>query len=126
MIVGGGALGIQFATDIADLYNNPENAEHLPEALRPAKKKRITIVHSRERFLPLYKQEVHDEVVRRMKELGIEVVLGERLSLPAEDKPGETKTVQTSSGKIIEYDLLVRLTLAQCWSNLPFLSRGSH
>ncbi|GAA5853693.1 hypothetical protein JCM3766R1_000592 [Sporobolomyces carnicolor] len=110
LIVGGGALGIQFATDIADLYNNPENAEHLPEALRPAKKKRITIVHSRERFLPLYKQEVHDEVVRRMKELGIEVVLGERLSLPAEDKPGETKTVQTSSGKIIEYDLLMRCT----------------
>ncbi|GAA5906705.1 NAD(P)/FAD-dependent oxidoreductase [Sporobolomyces salmoneus] len=110
LIAGGGALGIQFATDIADLYNNPENAHHIPEALRPAKKKRITIVHSRDRFLPLYKQEVHDEVMKRMEELGVDVVLGERMSLPEDDKPGETKTVRTSIGKIIEYDLLMRCT----------------
>ncbi|GAA6019820.1 hypothetical protein JCM11491_000283 [Sporobolomyces phaffii] len=110
LIAGGGALGIQFATDISDLYNNPENAEHIPEACRPAKKKRITIVHSRDRFLPLYKQEVHDEVMKRLEELGVDVVLGERLQLPEDDKPGETKTVRTSTGKVIEYDLLMRCT----------------
>lgn len=107
LIAGGGALGIQYATDIADLYNNSENAHHLPESCRPAKKKRITIVHSRDRFLPLYKQEVHDEVTRRLEELGVDVVLGERLTLPEDDKLGETKRVVTSTGKVIEYDLLV-------------------
>ncbi|GAA5967323.1 hypothetical protein JCM3765_005601 [Sporobolomyces pararoseus] len=110
LIAGGGALGIQFATDIADLYNNPENVHHLPEGLRPTKKKRITLVHSRDRFLPLYKQEVHDEVMRRMEELGVDVVLSERLSLPEDDKFGEMKTVTTSTGKVIEYDLLMRCT----------------
>ncbi|GAA5881251.1 hypothetical protein JCM16303_004864 [Sporobolomyces ruberrimus] len=110
LVAGGGALGIQYATDIADLYNNPANAEHVPEAVRPANKKRITLVHSRDRFLPLYKQEVHDEVMRRLEELGVEVVLGERLELPETDKLGEMKKVTTSTGKEIEYDLLLRCT----------------
>ena len=49
-----------------------------------------------------------------MEELGVDVVLGERLSLPEDDKIGETKTVTTSTGKVIEYDLLVS----------PFSRRG--
>jgi len=60
--------------------------------------------------LPLYKQEVHDEVLRRLEELGVDVVLGERLTLPEEDKLGEMKRVVTSTGKVIEYDLLVSPT----------------
>ena len=59
--------------------------------------------------MPLYKQEVHDEVLRRLEELGVDVVLGERLTLP-EDKLGEMKRVVTSTGKVIEYDLLVSPT----------------
>ncbi|GAA5922678.1 hypothetical protein JCM1841_001101 [Sporobolomyces salmonicolor] len=112
LIAGGGALGLQYATDICDLYNNPANEHHLPESCRPAKKKRVTLVHSRDRFLPLYKQEVHDEVMRRLEELGVDVVLGERLQLPSgeDDEPGVMKKVKTSSGKEIEYDLLLRCT----------------
>ena len=113
MIVGGGALGIQYATDIADLYNNPANAAHLGEkaatAGTPPRKKRITLVHSRDRFMPLYKQEVHDEVMRRMKELGVDVVLGERPDLGdvKDDKPGEKRILRLSDGREVEYDLLV-------------------
>ncbi|MBZ6370711.1 MAG: NAD(P)/FAD-dependent oxidoreductase [Microbacterium hominis] len=112
MIVGGGALGIQYATDIADLYNNPANAAHLGEkAASPPRKKRITLVHSRDRFMPLYKQEVHDEVMRRMKELGVDVVLGERPDLGdvKDDKPGEKRILRLSDGREVEYDLLVSL-----------------
>ncbi|GAA5977761.1 hypothetical protein JCM10908_005083 [Rhodotorula pacifica] len=113
LIVGGGALGIQYATDIADLYNNPTNASHLGDkAASPPRKKRITLVHSRDRFLPLYKQQVHDEVMRRMEELGIEVVLGERPDLGdvKDDKPGERRTLQLGDGRVVEYDLLMRCT----------------
>lgn len=108
LIAGGGALGIQYASDIADLYNNPANASLLPTP--PPPKKRITLVHSRDRFLPLYKQDVHDEVLRRLEELGVEVVLGERVQLPdpREDEPGATKTLRLTDGREIEYDLLVR------------------
>lgn len=45
--------------------------------------------------------------MRRLEELGVDVVLGERLELPETDKLGEMKKVTTSTGKEIEYDLLV-------------------
>lgn len=113
LIAGGGALGIQFASDIADLYNNPDNVSHLSlaEGEAPPPKKDITLVHSRDRFLPLYKQEMHDEIVRRLEVLGVKVILGERLQLPPqeEDKPGTLKTVKLRDGRELEYDLLVRL-----------------
>ncbi|BGP18291.1 hypothetical protein JCM10213v2_006351 [Rhodosporidiobolus nylandii] len=116
LIAGGGALGIQYASDIADLYNNPENEEHLKPFLdkdgkRPPKKE-ITIVHSRDRFLPLYKKDMHDEITRRLKELGVKIVLDERLPLPPieEDRPGEMKTMKRQDGSEIEYDLLLRCT----------------
>lgn len=109
LIAGGGALGIQYATDIADLYNNDENAEHRPAGASSPKK--ITLVHSRDRFLPLYKQEMHDEIMARLEKLGVEVVLGERLDLPSvEEERSEgrrTRRAVTKAGKEIEYDLLV-------------------
>ncbi|ORY67954.1 hypothetical protein BCR35DRAFT_308328 [Leucosporidium creatinivorum] len=112
LIAGAGALGIQYASDIADLYNNPENAEHRPEGCVSPKK--ITIVHSRDRFLPLYKQEVHDEVYDRLTKLGVDVVLGERLALPSVEEElkvlNQTRTITTKAGKEIEYDLLMRCT----------------
>lgn len=106
-------MGIQYASDIADLYNNPKNEEHLKPYIEDGKvppKKKITIVHSRDRFLPLYKQEMHDEIMRRLEILGVEVVLGERLPLPPieEDKPGEMKKMKLKDGREIEYDYLVR------------------
>ncbi|GAA5938540.1 hypothetical protein JCM3775_002154 [Rhodotorula graminis] len=114
LIAGGGALGIQFATDIADLYNNPHNVAHLglAEGEAPPPKKRVTLVHSRDRFMPAYKQEMHNEVVRRLEVLGVEVVLGERLALPPqdEDAPGTLKTVKLRDGRELEYDLLLRCT----------------
>ena len=108
-------MGIQYATDIADLYNNPANAVHLGEkaaaAGSPPPKKRITLVHSRDRFMPLYKQEMHDEIMKRMRELGVDVVLGERPDLGdvKDDKPGEKRILRLSDGREVEYDLLVSL-----------------
>ncbi|GAA6014387.1 hypothetical protein JCM10207_005444 [Rhodosporidiobolus poonsookiae] len=115
LIAGGGALGIQYASDIADLYNNADNAEHLGRFVVDGKappKKKITIVHSRDRFLPLYKQEMHDEITRRLEVLGVDVVLGERLPLPPieEDEPGTMKKMKLKDGREVEYDLLLRCT----------------
>ncbi|KAM0790582.1 hypothetical protein ACM66B_004449 [Microbotryomycetes sp. NB124-2] len=114
LIAGGGALGIQYATDIADLYNNPERAHLRPQNARPGSKK-VTLVHSRDRFMPLYNKKVHDEVVKRLKELGVDVVLGERLQLPSveedrERKAGEMRSVTLKDGSVIEYDLVLRCT----------------
>lgn len=93
LIVGGGALGIQYATDIADLY----------------KDKKITLVHSRERLLPHFEEEMHTRAVERMKELGIEVILGDRMIVPEghifEGKELDHRILKTQKGKEIESDL---------------------
>lgn len=45
VVVGGGALGIQFAADLKDVYPDKE----------------VTLLHSRHRMMPLYPQALHDE-----------------------------------------------------------------
>ncbi|SPO21435.1 uncharacterized protein UTRI_00912 [Ustilago trichophora] len=65
VLVGGGALGVQFATDIASVH--------------PGKK--VTLIHSRKQLLPNFDERVHDIAYHRLKQLGVNVVLGERLAL---------------------------------------------
>ncbi|KAF7296452.1 Pyr-redox-2 domain-containing protein [Mycena chlorophos] len=55
LVVGGGALGIQFATDIAAVHPD----------------KRVTLLHSRERLLPRYKDAMHDEILAALREAKI-------------------------------------------------------
>lgn len=93
LIAGGGALGIQYATDIADLY---------PE-------KKVTLIHSRDRLLPVFKKELHDAAVKRLEELGVELILGDRVILPEghifEGKELDHRIVRTEKGREIETDL---------------------
>lgn len=118
------ALGIQYATDIADYYNSPHNALHRPVGTLP---KKVTLLHSRDRFLPLYDDVVDAEVKRRLNILGVNVILGDRVSIPsdaelaAQESSGEMRTVVTEKKKELEFDLLVSRSLvlnhAQCRSN---------
>jgi NADH dehydrogenase FAD-containing subunit len=93
LVVGGGALGIQYATDIADLY----------------KDKKVTLVHSRDRLLPTFDVQVHEKAVERLKELGVNVILGDRMILPEghvfEGKELDHRILKTEKGKEIESDL---------------------
>ncbi|PWY97427.1 hypothetical protein BCV70DRAFT_213617 [Testicularia cyperi] len=65
VLVGGGALGIEFATDIASVYPHKD----------------ITLIHSRKQLLPNFDERVHEIAYHRLKQLGVNVVLGERLAL---------------------------------------------
>ncbi|KII84921.1 hypothetical protein PLICRDRAFT_117059 [Plicaturopsis crispa FD-325 SS-3] len=65
LVVGGGALGVQYATDIAAVYPS----------------KRVTLLHSRHRLLPRFDEAMHAEILQAMEELGVEVILGERLDM---------------------------------------------
>ncbi|KAL0931578.1 oxidoreductase [Colletotrichum truncatum] len=66
-IVGGGAVGVQMATDLKELY---------PE-------KEITLVHSRENLMPLYHKKLDEIVKARFNELGVRLITGTRAVLPA-------------------------------------------
>ncbi|KAG7449907.1 FAD/NAD(P)-binding domain-containing protein [Guyanagaster necrorhizus] len=96
LVVGGGALGIQLASDIADVY--------------PMKK--VTLLHSRRRLLPKYDEGMHVEIVQSLTALNVEMILGERLDMNSVDNVNDAgqRIVRTESGKEIAADLLLLCT----------------
>ncbi|WVQ78398.1 hypothetical protein IAT38_000484 [Cryptococcus sp. DSM 104549] len=97
LIVGGGALGIEYAADLKDLY---------PE-------KKITLLHSRTRMMPIYPIELHVIIVEALEKMGVDVVLGERvMTWPTnpDTYDGKTKIVTTDKGRTFEADLVLPCT----------------
>ncbi|BEJ02759.1 hypothetical protein CcaverHIS631_0705540 [Cutaneotrichosporon cavernicola] len=97
IVVGGGALGIQFATDIKDVHPS----------------KSVTLLHSRTRLMPIYAKGLHDQVVRRCADLGINVILGERVvEWPTNPGvvDGSPKTITTDKGSRLSADLVLVCT----------------
>ncbi|KAJ7127888.1 hypothetical protein C8R44DRAFT_100464 [Mycena epipterygia] len=92
LVVGGGALGIQFATDIAAVY---------PE-------KPVTLLHSRTRLLPRFDPGMHSEILQALESANVDVILGERLDL-ASATPGH-RAVRTTIGREIRADLILLCT----------------
>ncbi|KAK7028574.1 apoptosis-inducing factor B [Favolaschia claudopus] len=92
LVVGGGALGIQFATDIAAVYPG----------------KPVTLLHSRTRLLPRFDSEMHTEILQAMESANINVILGERLDLVS--STSGHSTVRTTTGRIIHADLVLLCT----------------
>ncbi|KAJ7763430.1 hypothetical protein B0H16DRAFT_1661769 [Mycena metata] len=92
LVVGGGALGIQFATDIAAVY--------------PAKS--VTLLHSRARLLPRFDSAMHTEILQALESMNVDVILGERLDL-ASATPAH-QTVRTTTGRSIAADLVLLCT----------------
>ncbi|OCB90569.1 FAD/NAD-binding domain-containing protein [Sanghuangporus baumii] len=100
LCIGGGALGIQFATDIKSLY---------PE-------KQITLLHSRHRLLPRFEYDLHCEVLKTLEDLRIDLILGERLdlssTLPEAAKFNESgqRVVRTEKGREVAANILLLCT----------------
>lgn len=100
LVVGGGALGIQFATDIAHVYPN----------------KAVTLLHSRHRLMPAYDEELHLEVLKGLESLNVNVILGERLDLDSADDANAKlnergqRVVRTLKGREIAADLVMLCT----------------
>ncbi|KAJ7932884.1 hypothetical protein B0H13DRAFT_2178780 [Mycena leptocephala] len=104
LVVGGGALGIQFASDIASVHPT----------------KSVTLLHSRARLLPRF------DVLQALHALNVHVVLGERVDLAslsslapsssdAEARADDTTTagqrsVRTTTGRQIDADLVLLCT----------------
>ncbi|KAI7866706.1 hypothetical protein BDF14DRAFT_1882258 [Spinellus fusiger] len=92
-IIGGGAVGIELASEIKEQY---------PE-------KEVTLLHSRDRYLPRYKISLHEITFSLLREVGVCQIMGERVILPPEGFPLEVNPIEvfTSSGKIIKGDLAI-------------------
>jgi pyruvate/2-oxoglutarate dehydrogenase complex dihydrolipoamide dehydrogenase (E3) component len=99
-IVGGGAVGVEIATDIKSYY---------PE-------KQVTIVHSRQQLLPHFGLRLHDYVSEKIVKMGIHLQLGERSRLPYEKGSSQglitDGTLSFFTGER-HFDLIVQTTLIQ-------------
>ncbi|KAF8257660.1 FAD/NAD-P-binding domain-containing protein [Lactarius quietus] len=96
VVVGGGAVGVQLATDIKDYYSA----------------KSVTLVHSRSRLMHKFHPKLHELISARAEELGLKVVLGERVKVPEEGFPldGSEFDVDLLSGNCLRADLVIRAT----------------
>ncbi|KAG5729559.1 Apoptosis-inducing factor like protein [Termitomyces sp. T112] len=101
LVVGGGALGIQFATDIAAIYSE----------------KKVTLLHSRKRLLPRFDEAMHDETLKVLETMeNVDVILGERLDMssvkeqPVKHNELGQRIVRTVTGREIASDLLLMCT----------------
>lgn len=93
VVIGAGAVGVQLAMDIKDLY---------PE-------KSVTLVHSRNTVMNRFHVGLNDLVMERCKELGIDLELGSRVKLPSHGYPtdGRDFQVELLNGKKIRADFAV-------------------
>ncbi|KAI7888321.1 uncharacterized protein EV154DRAFT_310978 [Mucor mucedo] len=93
IIIGAGAVGLELAAEIK---------EHYPE-------KTVTLLHSRNRYLPRYKVSMDVMTYNILKKVGVKQVLGDRVILPPGGFPLKVNPIEvhTKGGKIIHGDLAI-------------------
>ncbi|KAJ5684893.1 uncharacterized protein N7477_001238 [Penicillium maclennaniae] len=96
LIVGGGAVGVQMATDLK---------EHYPH-------KEVKVVQSRPRLMPNFHSDLHELIQRRFNELGIKLITGSRVTIPDEGFPqnGAPFEVQLTNGTTESTELVILAT----------------
>ncbi|KAK7429427.1 hypothetical protein QQZ08_004019 [Neonectria magnoliae] len=96
VIVGGGAVGVQMATDLKEIY---------PE-------KSVTLVHSRDRLMPLYHPKMDAIIRERFTELGVSVITGTRAVVPPAGFPndGTDFELELKDGRKVPTDLVITAT----------------
>ncbi|KAF4548137.1 Pyridine nucleotide-disulfide oxidoreductase-like protein 7 [Elsinoe fawcettii] len=92
-VIGGGAVGVQTATDIKELY---------PE-------KSVTLIHSRPTLMNRMNTQLDDLIKARFTELGIETKLGSRVKLPSGGFPtdGSKFNVELQDGNKVPTDFAI-------------------
>lgn len=96
LIVGGGAVGVQMATDLKEIY---------PE-------KQVTLVQSRAQVMPQFHEKFHARVKQRFDQLGVKLVTGARVIVPAAGFPslGEPFEVKLTTGETVTTEFVVLAT----------------
>ncbi|KAJ9107735.1 hypothetical protein QFC21_001196 [Naganishia friedmannii] len=99
-VIGGGALGVQFATDIAAIHG-PGN-------------KKVTLIHSRKHLLNRFETYMHDGAMEKLTELKVEVILGARVDMShlasREADHGIDRVIRTMDGREFEAELVLFCT----------------
>ncbi|KAK5376330.1 hypothetical protein LTS13_005128 [Exophiala xenobiotica] len=96
LIVGGGAVGVQMATDLKEYYPD----------------KNITVVHSRVHLMPQYHHKFHELVKKRFDELGVRLITGARVKIPPGgfSDNGSPFDVELTNGQKASTDFVILAT----------------
>ncbi|KAL4778064.1 hypothetical protein BJX76DRAFT_366777 [Aspergillus varians] len=97
LIAGGGAVGVQMATDMKEYY---------PE-------KEITVVQSRPHLMPQYHPRLHGLIKERFDALGVKFITGSRIQVPPTGFPTTTPfSVHLTDGTELpsKYDFVILAT----------------
>ncbi|KAG7441944.1 FAD/NAD(P)-binding domain-containing protein [Guyanagaster necrorhizus] len=92
-VIGGGAYGVQTATDIKD---------HDPS-------KKVTVIHSRPNLMSRFHPKLHEIVMEKFKAVGIEAILGQRVTIPEGGFPndGSEFVISLANGKEVKTELAI-------------------
>ncbi|KAI0551492.1 FAD/NAD(P)-binding domain-containing protein [Xylaria curta] len=98
-IIGGGAVGVQMATDLKEIYPDKE----------------VTLIHSRNQLMPVYHEKLDEIIKARFQELGIKLVLGSRVNMPEGDFQqdnisGKPITLSLQNGSTLQVDVVILAT----------------
>ncbi|KAK4038061.1 putative FAD binding protein [Parachaetomium inaequale] len=99
VIIGGGAVGVQMACDLKELY--------------PAKE--VTLVHSRAHLMPVYHEGLSNLIKARFAELGVKLVTGSRVVVPPGGFPnnsngGKPFDIQLQDGRTLSAEFAIQAT----------------
>lgn len=96
LIVGGGAVGVQMATDLKEYYPDKE----------------VTVIQSRPRVMPNFHHGLHEIIQKRFDELGIRLITGSRVKIPPGGFPndGSTFDVQLTNGTTESTEFVILAT----------------
>ncbi|KAG9072211.1 hypothetical protein KI688_006435 [Linnemannia hyalina] len=96
LLIGGGAVGLELAVEIR---------EHFPA-------KEVTLVHSRDQYMPSYKTTMHEKTVAILADFGVREIRGDRVVIPEGGFKDDFKMIKvaTRDGKEIESDLQILCT----------------
>ncbi|KAJ7929931.1 FAD/NAD-P-binding domain-containing protein [Mycena leptocephala] len=94
VVVGGGAYGVQLATDAKEFHPS----------------KSVTLIHSRDQILNRFHPELHSVIMKRLSALGIQVILGQRVKMPPTGQfpiTGPSYNVELADGRLIPADVAI-------------------
>ncbi|KXS10550.1 FAD/NAD(P)-binding domain-containing protein [Gonapodya prolifera JEL478] len=93
VVVGGGGSGLEIAAEVAERYP----------------RKKVVLVHSRQRYMEAYGEGIHDVIYDILNKFGVHMIFGERV-VSSEDVKGGATLVTTTKGTQIEADLVLWCT----------------
>ncbi|KAJ7180259.1 FAD/NAD-P-binding domain-containing protein [Mycena crocata] len=94
VVIGGGASGVQLATDAKEYYPS----------------KTITLIHSRDQLMNRFHPELHSIVIEKLAATGINVILGQRVKMPSTGYfpiSGPSYNVELADGRLIPADVAI-------------------